>query len=139
MPFHLTINDEHQFARVDFFGLCTTEDFQSWTQAYVENDRFSVHQSQFLNFNGVTKFDLSFSSFSCLVHFQRRRFKALAPHAVCVILASEDLHFGMARMYQQIADSVLPINVHVERGLEDALALLEPKFIPKGTREQVLA
>ena len=71
------------------------------------------------DYSRVTKLDISSEAISRMAEMQ----PVFAPDSMHVIVAPQDLSFGLARMFSMLGEQTRP-NLHVVRTMEEAYGLL---------------
>jgi hypothetical protein len=119
VPTSLLIDKTSRIVYSTFHGRVTDEDLLSQIEAIRKHPDFSPDLREVVDFSGVVAFAASantvtrIASQESLYHRNARR----------IIVASEDLVFGLARMFQMRGEDKRP-NLEVVRTLDEAKRLL---------------
>lgn len=135
MPYDYRILPEEQVVVVRFYGTFTASAGIEWTRDYFADPDFCPEQRHLVDWEHVSTFDADYASVSALVRNSQPGYSVVPKGLLCVMHAPQDLNFGMARMYQQVADTVLPLQIEVTRSETEAV---ERAGIPDKTLEGVL-
>ncbi len=125
MAYRYFVNVPSRIALVRFRGTYTVEDGRDWTRVYFGSDEFAPDNSIVFDLSAVTRFDATFRTVSAMVNWKEPFFKQLSPDVQTVLVAPNDVAFGMARMYQQLAADKFGAQISVVRTEAEALVLLD--------------
>lgn len=79
---------------------------------------FKEYKYWVTDFTGITKFPISQDEINQVVSLDKQAEK-VNPNIIIVVIASEDLHFGLSRMWQIMADEICWDKI-VVRSLDEA-------------------
>ncbi|MBJ6370258.1 hypothetical protein [Sedimentitalea arenosa] len=92
----------------------------------LENDRTWDHGCrELIDFSNLTNLDLSYQEMRTIRLREKSYYESLDNPVLCVIHAPEDTGFGMARMYQQLAEINDDLVVEIVSTEAEALARLD--------------
>lgn len=124
MPVTYRILPERGFILIRFHAVYGTSDGKAAITAVTADARYDRHQVHLIDLRDVTRFDATFADMQAMVRWKCNRFSDALDGSRSVIIAPGDIAFGMARMYQQIADGVLPMRIDVVRTHAEAHVML---------------
>ncbi len=129
MAYRFDFDSANQILRTQFEGQVTDDELKEFYQLAVQVAAKTCPRARILDFSAVTSFEVSPGTVRDL---------ALSPPPMpnpndprCVVAPSPNI-FGMARMFQSLAEATRP-NLHVVHTLREAYAILgvqHPKFKP---------
>jgi len=99
-------------------GVVTVPDLKRAIEMKIEGGAWSY--PTILDLSDALDAAVSFRDIQSLVAFMQSAVKRLGPRGPMAIVAPEDVVFGVARMYQTMADEHLPVVTHVARTMVDA-------------------
>lgn len=105
-----------------FSGVYTTADGKEMAQRLLDAPPSAMSYSHLYDLSEVQTFDADFGNISSMISWKASRFSAIPPGTACAFFAPGDIAFGMARMYQMVAEGVLPLETTVTRSEREALA-----------------
>ncbi len=114
---------QHRLLIVSCVGLYSPAEAQHTIAAYLHDPDFDPDHNMIIDLSQATDTDASYQEMQELAqsippkmaHVSRKR---------CVIIAGNDLIFGMARMYQQLSEGRLPYPIEIVRTEQECLQAL---------------
>ncbi|GGB07863.1 hypothetical protein [Allosediminivita pacifica] len=123
MPYDYRVFPEQNFVVARFFGTYTASEGVDWVRDYFADPDFAPDQLQLFDWQNISEFDATYTSVAGLVRAISSDYARVCEGTLCVMHAPHDLGFGMARMYQQVADDVLPTQIEVARSEHEAFGI----------------
>ena len=123
MPYDYRVFPEQNFVIARFFGTFTANDGVDWARDYFAHADFAPDQLQLFDWQNIAEFDATYASVAGMVRTISGDYARVSEGTLCVMHAPQDVSFGMARMYQQVADDVLPTQIEVARSEEEAFGI----------------
>lgn len=122
-PLHILTR--HKLILARFSGTYSTTDGQNLVNRLLAwGNPEALAFRHLYDLSEVQRFDADFGAISSLVSWKTNRLHPVPAGTLCVIFAPGDVAFGMARMYQSVADDSLPFDIRVTRSEAEALAEL---------------
>ena len=122
MPITLDVVDSKRFVYARATGVLTLADNLGAFQALSADPRFEAGFSQLCDFRDVTEAHLGESEVREIVAAEEGSLDFLTGARIALV-APEDFSFGLARMWEILADR-MPFETHVFRSLGEAIAWL---------------
>ncbi|WP_299921429.1 hypothetical protein [uncultured Pelagimonas sp.] len=120
MSANYAIYPQHRLIVLTFTGVFAPETAEKTTKAYLADPLFENGYEQIIDLSGVTEVDAKFKEMSGFVDNTANRVKTIK-RSRCVLVATSEVVYGMARMYQQLGADKFPYDVLVVRSEKDAL------------------
>lgn len=115
MAYRVLVRPEHRCVLYHIYGTFNIDDCQNSKAEAMAHQAFDLGYTQITDLSDVVQFDTNFSGVSQAASVLSELLKDAPAEAVNYILAPEDVHFGLARMYQQLMDGKSPLQVIVVR------------------------
>jgi hypothetical protein len=128
MGFAMELDARNNILRVTVTGYVGNDNMRDTCAEVAKNVAPHEPCRTIIDISGVAKLDVSTNVMWSLA----RHTPAMPEECIPVLVAPEDLTYGMGRMFQLISECSQP-NVHVVRTLEEAYRLLKvesPEFAP---------
>ena len=119
MPITYQIDTDAHLVRTVATGVVVDADLRAHEDKLVVDPAFEPAMAQLVDGRTIERLDVSAEGIRQFVLNETRHAERLANHRVA-ILASENMVFGMARMYQTLSD----VRVGVFRSMAEAMAFL---------------
>lgn len=132
MPLRHWILRDQSLALIEYHGVLTASEVIADFAAYRRNALFRPGLPELADLSRLTDVDLDYSQMRRLVSHVNRTYSASKTRTLISFFAPEDVPFGMARMFEMVADGQSGVRAQVHRSEADALAYL-------GRRETSLA
>jgi len=118
MPVSLQVDRARRMVTSTFYGQVTNEEFMRQASLIQSHPDSDPHFSEIIDFTGVTTTNLSTETI-----WAAATTSIFDPSAKHVVIAPEDFAFGLARMFQALAEDSRP-NLAVVRSPSEAYRLL---------------
>ncbi|HEX7927608.1 MAG TPA: STAS/SEC14 domain-containing protein [bacterium] len=115
MPTTFKIYPDLQFVAVRYTGETSIADIRGLTQAVIADPRVTPDFRVIIDITGVQP---TFSSADVVQHQQWR--KQRPPFAKIAVVATTELEFGLARMFELASNSAGGVEMHTFRTVDDA-------------------
>jgi len=120
MSVEFTYDEEHNILYTRFFGVVINDDMRDQAKAVAADPRIKTGVRELVDLAGVEEIQGSSSSLEDNIRIDRAHSEKLAGMRTAIV-ASTDLMFGFARMYQTLAElQGSPLTVEVFRNVGDA-------------------
>ena len=119
MPVTYRIDVEAGLVRTFAHGVVTEAEVLEYQDKLAADPAFEASMGQLTDARGIERLDVTTNGIRQFVAHDARHAERFAGHRMAIV-ASEDVVFGMARMYQTMSD----VNVGVFRSIEEALVFL---------------
>ena len=123
MPYDYRVFPEQNFVLTRFHGTYKASEGVDWVRDYFANADFAPDRVQIFDWQHIAEFDATYASVAGMVRTISGDYARVSEGTLCVMHAPQDVSFGMARMYQQVADDVLPTQIEVARSEEEAFGI----------------
>ena len=133
MPVVLHIDVAKRVVISEFSGEVTNEEFMRQTSLIQSHPDFNPHFSEIVDFTAVTRTSLSTETIWTMATTK----SLFLPTAKHIVIAPADFAFGLARMFQTLAEDSRP-NLKVVRSRSEAYRLLglEDQGQPSSSRDE---
>lgn len=115
MAYKVIVDPENRCALYRIYGVFRINDCQESKAQAMSHQAFDLGFTHITDLTDVTKFDTDFSSMSLAATELAKLLKDAPAGTVNYIVAPADIHFGLARMYQQLMDGKSPLEVIIVR------------------------
>lgn len=125
MPIEYTYNEKRNFLHTSFFGTITDEDLRKHAEAVAADPRIRPGLCELVDLTGIEAVSASSASLELIIKIDMAHIDKFAGQRTAII-ATTDLLFGYARMYQTMVDlQNSPMKIRVFRTSEEAKKWLE--------------
>lgn len=125
MPIEYTVSPEFSLMRARWWGDVEVGEYRDIFEAYLQDRNFLKDGRELCDFSEVTNLDADFSRIWSILTMVNSAVSAGPFSHKSVIFAPNDTLFGLARMYQSLAENAGGIQVWIFREEAEALAHLE--------------
>lgn len=108
---------------VTCLGHYSPQEAQSTIAAYLQDPDFDPDHNMLIDLSKATGTDASYQEMQNLAQNVSPKMKDIRRKR-CLIIAGNDLIYGMARMYQQLTEGLLPYPIEIVRSEREALEIL---------------
>lgn len=122
MPIEFCTCLEHDFLLAKWIGKVSFDDILAGMDAYVNDDHYRPGRPELIDLSGVTETDLNFKLISSLLREVNTQVSGIKVTTKTVVYAPLDTLFGLARMYETLAELAGGIEVFTFDEEEGALA-----------------
>ncbi len=123
MPIQLIYDTDGIDVIIRGSGIVNADELQHSNEQIYSGDRVHKLRSQMFDFTGVSKFDLSTADMDMLAE-QDKAAASKSPNLVIAIVGSDDLMFGLAKMWEVFV-SEASLKANVFRTITEACAWLD--------------
>ncbi|WGW03021.1 hypothetical protein [Tropicibacter oceani] len=124
MAFDYQIFPDERCIAFRMHGVYSIEDCRTATRSAMADPAFSPDFAQITDLTGITRFDADYAQVSTLASFIADSAVDIEPGTLFVILATRDINYGMARMFQQLIEGRTPFSVSLVRSRTEAARVL---------------
>ncbi len=125
MPVHFNISTDLNVVVARWQGEVDVCEYRASFSAYLEDKDYCVNRRELCDLSGITSVDADFKRIWSILTMVNSPARGGPVYSHCAIYAPDDVTFGLARMYQSVADSANGVIVSVFRQEAEALAQLE--------------
>lgn len=125
MPISYQIDVKHQLVLTTASGTLTDDDVLQFKFRLVRDPDFRPGMSELSDIRNVEKIEVTTIGIRQMVEQDKKDAKFIASHRLAMV-ASDDVVYGMARMYQTLTESTMD-NVKIFRDINEAHAWIESK------------
>ncbi len=122
MPAEVILFPERNLALFRHVGVSLADDCISAINTFIQMPGYRPEMAHLVDLSGVTEAAVDFNSMPGLVMRAARLGHYFTQGLHCAIYAPDDVSFGFARMYQQLAEQFLPFQTGVFHDAAGALA-----------------
>ncbi|ASP19355.1 hypothetical protein ANTHELSMS3_00636 [Antarctobacter heliothermus] len=129
MPISYCISPDLDLLYARYFGPMRAAQFADIYQVYMDDPDYRLGRTELIDMSDATAMELNFEQVNTILMGVGRAIPKDTPPIRTVILAPSDVAFGLARMYQSLADysGLLEVSVHrTEAGALSELGLSFP-------------
>ena len=139
MPITYEIDDRNGWVKMVGSGVITDEEVLTYRQALLADPRFRPSMKLLSDMRGIERVQVTAGGIRRLVHEESSHAHELAARRLAIVTDSP-VAYGMARMYQMLAENAGGA-IQVFRRIEDATAWLqaeatEDRGAPDGSRDR---
>ena len=124
MAYSFRLNPQAGCVAFRMHGTYSIADCREATNLAMADSAFSNSFMQVTDLSGITDFAADFSQVSNLVSFLVSASAPIVPGTLFVLIATGDVHYGMARMFQQLIDGRTPFALHLVRSRAEAARIM---------------
>lgn len=124
MPISYRIDTEKRMVLTKASGTLTDEDVLALKARLTRDPDFVPGMRELSDCRGIERLAVTSAGVRAMVQQDQQQARAGGPHKLALVL-SRDVAFGMARMYQSLAESNEQNHVGVFRDIDEARAWLE--------------
>jgi hypothetical protein len=121
----MTIRTDQRLVHFRFRDQLTVSEFRRAFLDFVESPQFDPAFLMLTDTREVDELIADFKSMFNAVQGLSRAFARFDREAKCVLLVKGDMHFGMARMLEQIVEVFSPIRIRAVQSVAEASAFSE--------------
>ncbi len=114
---------DHNLLVVTCLGIYSPKEAQSTIAAYLQDPQFEPDHDMIIDLSKATGTDASYQEMQQLALKVAPKMQGIRRKR-CLIIAGNDLIYGMARMYQQLSEGHLPYPIEIVRSEGEALIKL---------------
>lgn len=115
MPIDYAISIDLNVAIARWTGAVVIEEYREMFAAYVQDPNYTPGRPKICDFSGMTTLDADFARIWSVLTMANSHEVPGAPTTVCVTYAPDETNYGLARMYQSLAENAGGIQVAVYR------------------------
>lgn len=129
MPIEYCISPVLDLLYARYRGVISLPLFPDIYQIYLSDPDYRLGRPELIDMGGVSRFDLDYEQVRGILYSVARNLPRGAPPIPTAIIAPNDVGFGLARMYQSLAEysGVLEVSVHRDAG--EAMARLDLPYV----------
>ncbi len=124
MPIDFSISKDLNVAVARWSGDVQLSEFRKGFAAYLEDADYVLGRPEVCDFSNMTTLDADFKKIWSILTMVNNQAGGAPVNTQSVIYAPDDVMFGLARMYQSVAEGTDGIRVSVFRDQAEALAHL---------------
>ncbi|WP_439110480.1 hypothetical protein [Lentibacter sp.] len=124
MPIEIGISTDLDLAYAHWFGRVELADFRKMFEDYLAGPEFRPGRREFCDFSELGELDVGFKQVWSALSMVNGAEDKSGPPTSCNIFAPQDTAYGVARMYQSLAEFEGGVQVKIFRREEDILAAL---------------
>lgn len=125
MPISYCISPDLDLLYARYFGPMRAEQFSDIYRVYMDDPDYRLGRTELIDMSDATALELNFEQVKTILMGVGRAIPKGTPPIRTVLLAPGDVAFGLARMYQSLADYSGLLEVSVHRTETDALSALD--------------
>lgn len=123
MPISYQIDEEHNLVLTTGSGVITDEDILQHKNRLLSDPNFKPGMRELSDLRGIERLDVTPDGVMKMVQHDETHAPEVTAHRLAIV-ASKDVVYGMARMYQSLTEQIV-VNVRIFRDFEAARAWLE--------------
>ncbi len=120
MPISYKILPGQMLTYVQYTGVVDADHVVQAAKAHATDSNFAPGATEFIDLREIVEFDMSYRTMSNMIYRLGKLHDAHGPPALELLLADNDVAFGMARMFESIVDLAGGPPVHVVRSEAEA-------------------
>ena len=124
MPIRYSISADFDLLMTRWTGEIDIDECRDGYAAYLEDENYVIGRRELCDFSGATRLDADFSRIWSILNLRNRDGSGFQAKPLHVVLAPHETIFGMARIYQSLAENAGGVRVEVFRTATEVLAAL---------------
>jgi hypothetical protein len=124
VPIDFSLSLELDVLVARWHGDVDLQQYREGFAAYLDHEDYALGRPELCDLSGVKTLDADFKQIWSIVTMVNNQASGAPVNTCCSVYAPQDVMFGVARMYQSVADSTDGVQVAVFREQAEALAHL---------------